>query len=283
MALITISREEGSLSKQIALALKDKLGYDFISGKTISNEFPDKFSISRTDVAKFDERKPGMLARFTNSYEKYNNYFKFFIFEKLLKNPDSIVMGRCGTIFLRDVPGLLRLRTVGSEDVRIKRVMERYKVDEHAAKKMVAHKEMERTEQAKFLYNEIWGKPSNYDLSINTDRLSVESVCTMVKSLIAELDKEDYKEAQTKKLKELYLSQKAVNTILYEEKIGADFLEIHIENDKAVIHGSAKTSEEIEKVGEIVKSITGVGDIKNNLSFENFSVGYEMGMEFFRK
>ena len=199
-----------------------------------------------------------------------------------MKNPNCIVMGRCGTFFLKDVPGLLRIRTVGSEDIRIKRIMDRYQVDEHAAKRMLAHKEMERTEQAKYLYNATWGKPSNYDLSINTDKLSVSSICAMIKGLIAELDKEDYKAAQQKKLKELYLSQKAVNTVLYDEKIAVSFLEVNIEGDKAIVLGSAKTSEEIDKAGEIVKEITGVGVVENNLFPENFA-SYDMGMEFFKK
>lgn len=282
MALITLSREEGSLSRQVGLALKEKLSYDFISGKTINSEFPEMFNISRSQVEKFDEKAPGMLARLTNSYERYNNYFKFYIFEKLLKNPNCVVMGRCGTFFLKDVPGVLRIRTVGSEDIRIKRIMERYQVDEHAAKKMVAHKEMERTEQAKYLYNATWGKPSNYDLSINTDRLSVDSICVMVKGLIAELEKENYRAAQEKKLKELYISQKAVNTVLYEEKIDANFLEVKIEDGKAVIQGSAGTEDEILKVVDIVKKITGK-EVENNLSLENFSMAYDMGMEFFKK
>ncbi|MBQ7745970.1 MAG: cytidylate kinase family protein, partial [Spirochaetia bacterium] len=59
MALITLSREEGSLSKQIGLALKEKLGYEFISGKTINSEFPEMFDISRSQVEKFDEKAPG--------------------------------------------------------------------------------------------------------------------------------------------------------------------------------------------------------------------------------
>ena len=282
MALITLSREEGSLSKQIGLALKEKLGYEFISGKTINKEFPEMFDISRSQVEKFDEKAPGLLARLTNSYEKYNNLFKFYIFEKLLKNPDCIVMGRCGTFFLKDVPGLLRLRTVSSDDIKVKRLMERYSVDERAAKKMVAHKELERTEQAKYLYNATWGKPSNYDISINTDKLSVDSICAMVKGLVEELDKDNYKAAQEKKLKELYIAQKAVNTVLYEEKIDVNFLEVGIVDGKAVIQGSTGTEDEIVKAGEIVKNVTGV-EIENNLSLENFSMSYDMGMEFFKK
>ena len=240
------------------------------------------FSISRSQVEKFDEKAPGLLARLTNSYEKYNNLFKFYIFEKLLKNPNCVVMGRCGTFFLKDVPGVLRIRTVGSEDVRVRRIMERYKVDERAAKKMVAHKELERTEQAKYLYNATWGKPSNYDISINTDRLSVDSICVMIKSLIEDLDKDNYKKAQHKKLNELFISQKAVNTVLYEEKIDANFLEVKIEDDKAVVHGSAGTEDEILKVVDVVKKITGK-EVENNLSLENFSMAYDMGMEFFKK
>ena len=213
MALITLSREEGSLSKQVGLALAEKLGYDFISGKTISNELQEKYGVTRSQLEKFDEKKPGIMANFTNSYEKYNNTFKLYIFEKLLQNPNCIVMGRSGTFFLKEVPGLLRLRTVGSEDVRVKRVMERYKVDERSARKMVAHKELERTEQAKFLYNETWGKPSNYDLTINTDKLSIDAICSMVKGLIAELDKDNCKAAQQIKLNELF---KAYDVFLHK-------------------------------------------------------------------
>ena len=84
MALITLSREEGSLSKQIGLALAEKLGYDFISGKTISNELQEKYGVTRSQLEKFDEKKPGIMANFTNAYEKYNDIFKLYIFEKLL-------------------------------------------------------------------------------------------------------------------------------------------------------------------------------------------------------
>ena len=282
MALITLSREEGSLSKQVGLALAEKLGYDFISGKTISNELQEKYGVTRSQLEKFDEKKPGIMANFTNSYEKYNNTFKLYIFEKLLQNPNCIVMGRSGTFFLKEVPGLLRLRTVGSEDVRVKRVMERYKVDERSARKMVAHKELERTEQAKFLYNETWGKPSNYDLTINTDKLSIDAICSMVKGLIAELDKDNCKAAQQIKLNELFKAQKAINAVLYEKKIPVSFFEVKIDDDKAVIHGSTRTAEDIEIVEATVKEITGVGEIENNLSMENFTMSYDMGMEFFR-
>jgi len=282
MALITLSREEGSLSKQVGLALAEKLGYEFISGKTIASELQKKYGVTSRQLEKFDEKKPGIMANFTNSYEKYNNIFKLYIFERLLENPDCIVMGRCGTFFLKEVPGLLRLRTVGSEDIRVKRVMERYKVDEHSARKMVAHKELERTEQAKFLYNETWGKPSNYDLSINTDKLSVDAISIMVKGLIAELDKENCKAAQQKKLKELYLAQKAINTVLYDDKISVNFFEVKIDGDKVILHGSTKNADDIDRVGDTIKKVTCVKEVENNLSMENFTMSYDMGMEFFK-
>ena len=61
-----------------------------------------------------------------------------------------------------------------------------------------------------------------------------------------------------------------------------NFLEVKIEDGKAVILGSTGTEDEIIKVGEIVKKITGI-EIENKLSLENFSMSYDMGMEFFKK
>ncbi|MBQ7615876.1 MAG: BON domain-containing protein, partial [Butyrivibrio sp.] len=95
-------------------------------------------------------------------------------------------------------------------------------------------------------------------------------------------DKDDYRAAQEKKLKELLISQKAVNTVLYEEKIDVNFLEVKIEEGKAVLLGSTSKEDDIIKAGEIVKKVTGI-EIENNLSLENFTMSYDMGMEFFKK
>ncbi|MCQ2604528.1 MAG: BON domain-containing protein [Spirochaetia bacterium] len=105
----------------------------------------------------------------------------------------------------------------------------------------------------------------------------------MVKSLVAEFDKDNCRAAQEKKLKELYLAQKAINTILYEKNIPIDFFEVKIIGDKAVLNGSVKTADDIDIAAETVKEITGVKEIENDLSPENFKMSYDMGMEFFNK
>lgn len=56
MALITLSREEGSNSRQVGLALTEKLGCEFISGKTINNEFLEDYGIKKKQIEKFDEK-----------------------------------------------------------------------------------------------------------------------------------------------------------------------------------------------------------------------------------
>ena len=46
--------------------------------RNIVTEGDDILTKKCREVEKFDEKAPGMLARLTNSYEKYNNYFKFY-------------------------------------------------------------------------------------------------------------------------------------------------------------------------------------------------------------
>ena len=73
-----------------------------------------------------------------------------------------------------------------------------------------------------------WDDPGSYDLVINTDVLGTEVVYNMVEGAIEVFNHKDYTEKLVKRLKELYLAQKIVIYLLYEEKIPVHFLEVDV-------------------------------------------------------
>ena len=115
MAIITIARQEGSLSKEIAKGLAEKFHSLFISRELIDKELAGYCGITQKSISKFDEKKPGLLASFSNQHDKYNNYFKLYFFEKVIQEPNCILLGRGGAFFLRNVPGVLKIRIIGSD------------------------------------------------------------------------------------------------------------------------------------------------------------------------
>ena len=59
MAIITISRQSGSLGNEIALLTAERLGYEYIEKVQIS-EILSKFGFSLAEIDQLDEKKPSI-------------------------------------------------------------------------------------------------------------------------------------------------------------------------------------------------------------------------------
>ena len=93
---------------------------------------------------------------------------------------DVVIVGRGGQVVLRDVPGVLRVRIGASEEVRVARVMERFKVDSKEAERQVRQGDRERSRYMKHFYGVDWQDPKLYDLVLNTDRLALERAVELI-------------------------------------------------------------------------------------------------------
>ncbi|MCQ2604681.1 MAG: cytidylate kinase family protein [Spirochaetia bacterium] len=269
MAIITIARQEGSLSKEIAQGLAERFGCQYVAKDTIKQELAGSYGITEQSISKYDEKKPGLIASLTNTHDKYNNYFKLYFLDKVVKDPKCILLGRGGAFFLKGVPGVLRIRIVGSENIRVSRIMERYNLDEKAARKMVTQVDNERSGYTRFFYNMSWDDPSSYDLVINTDQLSTDVVYSIVEGAISAFNQTIHPDLLLNRLKELYMAQKIIIKILYEDKLPVHFLDVDVHGDKVTLLGTVEIQDLGRKTEKLVSEIEGVGSVDNRITFVN--------------
>ena len=267
MAIITIARQEGSLSNEIAINLAEKFGWQLVANDMIVQELTGKYGIDEKAINKYDEKKPGLLASLTNQHDKYNNYFKLYFLEKAFANPNCILLGRGGAFFLRNVPGVLRIRVIGNENLRVQRMMRIKNLDEKAARKHVAMRDNDRAGYTRFFYNMSWDDPSSYDVVINTDHLAPETISSMLEGAISLYRNEDYTEKLENRISELYTAQKLIIHILYEEKIPVHFLEVDVQGDHVVLMGTVEVQGLIDQVGLIAMNYPGVKSVDNKIVF----------------
>ena len=227
------------------------------------------YGITDKNISKFDEKKPGLLASFSNQHEKYNNYFKLYFFEKAKENPNCILLGRGGAFFLKNVPGVLKIRIIGSENVRVSRIMDRYHLDEKSARKIVLQRDEERAGYTRFFYNMAWDDPSSYDIVINTDSLTNDIVNSMVEGAIQVFNHDNYVEKLTKRLKEMYLAQKIVIYLLYEQKLPIHFLEVDVHDATATVMGTVEVRGIIAQINQALASYEGIEKVDNKVVFVN--------------
>jgi cytidylate kinase len=110
---------------------------------------------------------------------RYLNALKFVVRD--LAESRSLVMQRHGTQFiLRDYPQSLHVLVVAPIELRIIHIMKSLKLDQEAAKKVIARFDSGSHEFIrKYFRAEVWD-PVNYDLVVNTAHLDFQVAASII-------------------------------------------------------------------------------------------------------
>jgi cytidylate kinase len=268
MAIITISRQEGSLSREIAATIAEKHKW-FYMDKAIIEKSLVGYGIEPENFKRYDEKKPSLWDNFSLEYDRYYNFFKLYLLEKAYENKGCVLLGRGGAFFLKDIPGVLRIRLIASEETRIERIMERFKCDEKYAKKIMHQTDHDRNGFHKFFYNESWEDPSLYDIFFNTDKISTDTIFSMIDGAIHTFVKEKYDKTGKLSIGDLLISQRIINRILYSDKIPVHLLEVEVKDGNVTLIGSVEIESLIDQCEETALKESGVNSITNNIVFIN--------------
>lgn len=200
MAVITISREHGIDSNEIASQLAEKLGYEYI-GKDLVARIAEKLNISEHEAEAFIQASSGRLLRFVDRYtcslvQKVvdrshgclddDNYFKTTkqLVEDIYQEGNAIILGWGGQCILKGKPGTFHVRLTMQDDAKIKKVMEEQDVDEKKAKKLIEKEEDEMREYIRQFFKEDWNSVHLYDLVIDMAKHSeAEAVNRIVENV----------------------------------------------------------------------------------------------------
>ncbi|MBD3307756.1 BON domain-containing protein [candidate division KSB3 bacterium] len=266
MAIITISRQFGSLGTIIAKQMNQELKYDYLDKLKLENILVSEYGIPEENIERYDERKPAFWDIFSSNKDKYLHFLKTVLYD-FASHGDCMIIGRGGEVLLKDVPGILHVRVIAPTELRIARVKERYSYSDHLAEKIVRRSDHDRIGFHKFFFHVNWEDPSLYDLVINTGIFSVEMAVELIKKSLDLLGLEAQQDAAKRKLSDLCLGQKIMTQIAYEERVPIQFLETHVEHGIATLRGSTITSEDIDRCERIARQIPGVKDVVNEVYF----------------
>ena len=204
--VITIGRQYGSKGHEIGEKIANALGYVFYDKKLV--EIADeKSNLPDDTVKKIDEKATSSLlySLATGSYSLRGMngplYYEMPLNDKLflaqsdiIKNiaakENSVIVGRCADYVLEDCEDirLLNLFFFAPSEYRIKRVMDIFDLDYKRAKDKVSKTDKQRKTYYNYYTNKDWGKVSNYDLCINTEKISVDECVNMIVNYVRSFD-----------------------------------------------------------------------------------------------
>lgn len=202
--IITVARQFGSGGREIAKALADELGIDFYDKELISMAAKES-GMSPEVFEKIDEQATNSLL-YSLSMGLYNfgNGFsamgdlpvndKLYIIQhkmikKLADKGPCVILGRCGDYVLKDYDNVVSIFINADMEYRKEHAVKYHNVDPRRAEQVVNKADKNRANYYSFYSGQKWGQAQNYDLCINSGRMTRDDAVSVIKTYVSLLDK----------------------------------------------------------------------------------------------
>ena len=188
--LINIGRQYGAGGKGVAAILGERLGIPVYDNELLQKA-AEESGLSPAVFRKSDERKRFFslaslfgISRSTAYSPSAIDGAELFRYQSeairdIASKGSAIFVGRCSDYVLRDMECIDVFICAPMED-RVKRVVERTKMDPAEAEKYILKKEKNRSEYYNFFTMGNWGVASNYDLCIDSSLVGLDGSADLV-------------------------------------------------------------------------------------------------------
>ncbi len=113
---------------------------------------------------------------------------QFDTIKKMASEGPCVIVGRCADYALSDFKNSVHLFIYGDEDVKVKRIMEKYELSEGKARDMIQKKDKQRQSYYNYYSSKKWGRADSYDLCINSSVLGVEGTVKLITQYIEDFE-----------------------------------------------------------------------------------------------
>jgi cytidylate kinase len=270
MYFITVSEMLGSGGENVARKVAETLHYPFYAKEELY-QAADKMGYL-ADVSHLELKSPHLLEKYFSDKPKiYLDRFQAVIYE-VAKKGNALFFGKGSQLLLHNFDCALHVLVTGSLENRTARLMRNTKLDRSVAEKIIHTSDHDKSGFLKYAFNQDWLNPHLYDLTINTDKLNVESAVSMV-----------VQAAQSEEIKSCAAdSVEALGKLSLQRKIEASVMEAGLMSlrvffdiqgpDTVRCYGMVNTPEEKDNIEQVLRSIKDVKKVINELVV--FKYGY---------
>lgn len=194
--VITIGRQYGSGGREIGRLVADALNVKYYD-KELLTEAAKASGLKPEIFEAADERSPSFFSNLW-SFNLGLNSGSFFIgnspvsdekiyaaqsavMMELAGRSSCVIVGRSADYVLRNHPGLISVFIHSSIEKRILRIMNRTDIDSaEKARETADKKDKIRASYYNFYTDKTWGDAASYDLSIDSSKLSTDTVARII-------------------------------------------------------------------------------------------------------
>ena len=268
MAIITISREMGSGGIPIAHRAAEKLGYTLVDGEAL-RKVASQYGLSQEAFEAADEHPPAFVAEKDVRLLVDLHLIELMVLDYALKG-DVIIYGRGGQDLLKKIRSVFRVRITAPFEERVERWAEREWLDPDLARLLVRKSDQQRAGFIKYYFDRDWENPLDYDLVINTQRLSEDKAVALICDGVMDQNLVEEKSNSKRILSDLILSKKAEIAVLKLEDVEGEHLSISAEGGKVTVSGHVHSKNEHKSVLGAIDNLEDVSAVDDQLQIINY-------------
>jgi len=259
MPIITITREMGSLGKDVARELGRALKVPVVYHEVIDH-LADRMRLRKSHVIRLLDGSAGLLERLTADKTSLSLFTADEIMGLAAKGGGAVIRGWGATHLLREVPHAVCVRVCAPFETRKQRMMERLGSDDeaHVADEIRSNDEAHSAIMRRH-FGLQWTDSEHYDLVVNTKRVSVEECVSEVLSLVRSPQFMET-ESSRAKLGDLALAASVRAALRRAPETREAQVGVSSEAGRVTLSGAGSTDEMLAFV-EVAAAVPGVSDV----------------------
>ena len=263
MAIITISRELAALGDETAQELAKQLDRPLVDKHSLEERMKS-CGVGDRMLAKYDERKPSLLASLSHGRDDYLHFLKTAIYGEA-EQGSCIFIGRGVSMILKKVPGVFTVFLAAPMEIRLERVKSYFQCDENRARQILEKSDRDRIGFYRYFFETDWKDAGNYHLTLNTGHLHPEVCAEIIKYMRDRIITEEEEKQNIRRIIELSLEQKIKQAILYDKEITIHFLEIEVSKEKITLYGATSSQSLVEAAITVAREIAPLAEIQSEI------------------
>jgi cytidylate kinase len=207
--VVTFSSQIGANGAAIARAVAAKLHYRYYDWEVISQAANESGVSPEVLAVASAEREPGFIERVMRrllagapadelsppqtgprlsmlTSDDYRHFVEHVVRE-LAQSGDAVIVGHAAQAVLRERSGVLKVLLVAPLDRRVKRMASTQGLPEKQVRQTIEQSDRQRQDLFKRAYHMDWLDASVYDVSLNTERVSMDLARDMIVACAREI------------------------------------------------------------------------------------------------
>ncbi len=264
MPIVAITREMGSLGKDVAAGLGEALGVPVMYQEVIEH-LADRMRLRKSHVIRLLDGKAGLLERLSADKTSLSIFSADEILSLALQGRGAVIRGWGATHLLREVPHAVCVRVCSPFELRRQRMLERLntsdadKVGEEIRINDEAHAAIMRRH-----FDVHWSDSEHYDLSLNTQRVGVQECIDEVLALVRSPEFAETEKSR-QRLADLALAA-GVRAALRTSAATRDLrVSVSCASGRTTLDGIVESGEQRAACAQVAAAVAGVKDVDARL------------------